>query len=126
MIEQILEVLAAICFIAGSLLTLVAAIGLVRFPDLLSRMHAATKPQVLGVTLLMTGLALSFHELQVAWKVVLVVLLMMICSPVSAHLVGRAGYRTHKIASDLLVIDELHEDLESARRAEEGPAGQPD
>lgn len=117
MSEQILEVLAAGCFIAGSLLTLVAAIGLVRFPDLLSRMHAATKPQVLGVTLLMSGLALSFAELQVVWKVVLVVLLQMICSPVSAHMVGRSGYRTKKIASDLLVVDELHEDLEASRES---------
>ena len=124
--ETILEVIAAVCFIGGSLLTLVAAIGLVRFPDLLSRMHAATKPQVLGVTLLMVGLALSFTELQVAWKVVLVVLMMMICSPVSAHLVARAGYRTHKIASDLLVVDELHQDLESAREAEDGPAARTD
>ncbi|MPV50550.1 MULTISPECIES: monovalent cation/H(+) antiporter subunit G [unclassified Pseudactinotalea] len=115
MIDQIIEVLAAICFITGSLLTLVAAIGLVRFPDLLSRMHAATKPQVLGITLLMSGLALSFQEVQVAWKVVLVVALQMISSPVSAHLVGRSGYRTKKIPSDLLIVDELRDDLDAAR-----------
>lgn len=119
--QQVFEVLAAICFIAGSLLTLVTAIGAVRFPDLLSRMHAATKPQVLGLTLLMSGLVLSFQELQVAWKVILIVLLQLITAPVSAHILGRSGYRTKKIPSELLVLDELREDLDSA----EAESGEP-
>lgn len=113
-------VLASVCFIAGSLLTLIAAIGVARFPDLLSRMHAATKPQVLGLVLMMAGLALSLGTSVITWKLVLVVLFQLITAPVSAHMVGRAGYRTAKIRSDLLVVDELTADLQAARERTDG------
>lgn len=110
MSDQIITWVASALFIAGSLLTLVTAIGVVRFPDLLARMHASTKPQTLGTALLMIGLALSLQSLQVAWKVALVILFQLITSPVSAHMLSRAGVRTGKVASDLLVVDELSDD----------------
>lgn len=106
--------IASALFIAGSLLTFIAAVGLVRFPDVLARMHGVTKPGTLGIVLLMSGLALSFQDWQVAWKVVLVVLFQLITSPVSAHMIGRATVRTKKLASDLLVVDELSQDLARA------------
>lgn len=111
MMDQIMTWAASALFIAGSLLTLIAAIGLVRFPDVLARMHGVTKPGTLGIALLMGGLALSLQSWQVAWKVALVVLFQLITAPVSAHMLGRASVRTKKIASDLLVVDELSEDL---------------
>ena len=51
---QVADVAAAICFVIGALLTLIAAIGILRFPDVLTRMHSAAKPQVLGSVLLET------------------------------------------------------------------------
>ncbi|QOR72870.1 monovalent cation/H(+) antiporter subunit G [Ruania alkalisoli] len=110
---------ASVCLIAGCLLTLVAAIGVARFPDMLARMHAATKPQVLGLMLLMAGLAFGLGSSQLTWKLVLVVVFQLLTAPVAAHMVGRAGYRTGKVRSDLLVRDELTEDLERARSREE-------
>lgn len=116
---------AALCFLGGSLLALVAAIGLVRFPDLLSRMHAGTKPQVLGLILMVLGLALHVRSLDALGLLLLVVIFQMITAPVGAHMVGRAGYRTGRIREDLLVRDELTIDLDAARahaqeRAEAG------
>ena len=110
-----LEILAAVLLIAGSALTFIAAVGIARFPDLLSRMHAATKPQVLGLMLMMGGLAVSLASSQVTWKLTLVVAFQLITAPVSAHMVGRAGYRTHKVDPEHLATDELTEDLERAR-----------
>ena len=46
---------AAICLSLGALLTLIAAVGILRFPDVLTRMHSATKPQVLGLLLILAG-----------------------------------------------------------------------
>ncbi|HEX5200436.1 MAG TPA: monovalent cation/H(+) antiporter subunit G, partial [Actinoplanes sp.] len=46
------DILAGACLVSGALLSLAAGVGLLRFPDLLSRMHAATKPQVLGLLLI--------------------------------------------------------------------------
>lgn len=112
------EWVASVCFLLGCALTLIAAIGVVRFPDLLSRMHAGTKPQVLGLVLSMTGLALSLGSSQIVWKLFLVIVFQFMTAPVSAHMVGRAGYRTGKVLPGLLVVDELTEDLDNATAAE--------
>ena len=111
------DVLGAICLLLGASLAFIAALGLVRFPDLLSRMHAATKPQVLGLALLMAGLGLVLRDSTVTWTLVLVVVFQMITGPISAHMLGRAGYRTGKVHEDRLVIDELTRDLEKSERA---------
>lgn len=117
--EAVGDVVASIFFIVGTLLVFVAAVGVARFPDLLSRMHAATKPQVLGIVLMMSGLTLELGSSQIGWKVLLVVIFQFVTAPVAAHMVGRAGYRTAKVRSDLLVVDELTEDLAAAQRSAE-------
>ncbi|WP_420112896.1 monovalent cation/H(+) antiporter subunit G [Pseudactinotalea sp.] len=116
-----LEWVASVCFILGCALNLIAAIGALRFPDLLSRMHAATKPQVLGLMLVMTGLAASLGSSQLTWKLLLVVMFQFMTAPVSAHMVGRSGYRTGKVRDDLLLVDELTEDLDRANHVTERP-----
>lgn len=120
-LAQVFDVLAAILFIAGSFLVMVAGIGIARFPDLLARMHAATKPQSLGLAMLMTALALEIRTGNVVWTLLLVVLFQLFTAPVSAHMVGRAGYRTRRIPEKVLVLDELAEDLDAiaAQRARE-------
>ena len=112
--EDVATVLGGICLVLGSSLTLVAAVAVNFFHDLLSRMHAATKPQVLGLALMMLGLALIVRNPVVAWTLVLVVAFQLITSPISAHMVGRAGYRTGKVDSAALVVDELTEDLKAS------------
>ena len=116
-LDTTLDVLAAVCFAAGSMLALVAAIGLVRFPDLLSRMHAGTKPQVLGLLFMVVGLALYARREEVTGPLLLVVVFQMITAPVSAHMVGRAAYRSKHLNQKNLVEDELREVV--ARAGEE-------
>lgn len=124
-LDTVMHVAAAVLLLAGSFLAMVAGIGIARFPDLLARMHAATKPQVLGLALLMGGLALEIRTGVVIWTLVLVVALQLITAPVSAHMVGRAGYRTSQVRRDLLVVDELTDDLAVIERMadREGAAG---
>jgi len=107
------DVAAAVCLLLGALLALVAAIGMVRLPDLLTRMHAATKPQVLGLMLVVLGLALRLRDPSVLGLLVLVVLTQMATSTVSSHMMGRASFRAGQVRDDLLVLDELSEELES-------------
>ncbi len=111
----VLDVLGWACVLGGAFLSLAAGVGSVRFPDLLTRMHAATKPQVLGVLLMMLGLALRLRHGPIIWMLVLVALFQLLTAPVSAHMVGRAGYRTGKVRRDLLVVDELTRDLDEVR-----------
>lgn len=113
--DLVREIVASAFFITGSALVLIAAIGMVRFPDLLARLHAATKPQVLGIILMMNGLALTLGSWQVGWKVLPVIIFQLATAPVAAHMVGRAGYRTNKVRADLLGVDELTEDLQAAQ-----------
>lgn len=110
----LLDSIAAICLLTGALMSLAAAIGLFRFPDLLSRMHSATKPQVLGLLLMLAALAIELRS----WTVVPVLLIawifQLLTAPVSAHMVGRAGYRTKHLRKELLKVDELDEVVAAA------------
>jgi len=101
------DVLAAVCLLSGAFFALMASVGVVRLPDLLSRMHAATKPQVIGLMLVVTGLALRLRQPSVLGVLALVVLMQMATSVVSSHMVGRASFRAGQVREDLLVVDEL-------------------
>ncbi|WP_017603713.1 monovalent cation/H(+) antiporter subunit G [Nocardiopsis alkaliphila] len=122
---QILDWIAILCLLAGALLSLIAGIGLLRFPDLLSRMHAASKPQVLGLLLVLVGIGLRIlpqEETGVfsAGTLVLVGLFQVVTVPVAGHIVARVGYRTGRIRRDLLGTDELADRLESDRFTKSG------
>src|ERR671913_2528218 len=97
------------CLLAGAALCLTAGLGLVRFPDVLSRMHAGTKPQVLGVLLVMVGAAIRLEGWANAWMLLLVAAFQLLTAPVSAHLISRVAYRRRHVRRDLLLVDELRE-----------------
>ena len=69
--------------LGGSTLALTAAIGVVRFPDTLTRMHAATKPQVLGLLLVLVGAAIRLRGNADVGMVILTGLFTLITAPVS-------------------------------------------
>jgi multicomponent Na+:H+ antiporter subunit G len=112
------DVVVSVLLIGGALMSLAAGVGLVRFPDLLSRMHAATKPQVLGLLLFLLALAVENGTWLLVPLLVLCWVFQLLTSPVSAHMVGRAGYRTRHLRRDLLTLDELDDVV--ARAAGEG------
>ncbi|PWW21713.1 multisubunit sodium/proton antiporter MrpG subunit [Geodermatophilus normandii] len=101
------DVVASTCLVAGAVLCLTAGLGLVRFPDVLSRMHAGTKPQVLGVLLVMVGAAIRLDGWANAWMLLLVAAFQLLTAPVSAHLISRVAYRRRHVRRDLLLVDEL-------------------
>ncbi|GAA0798245.1 monovalent cation/H(+) antiporter subunit G [Spirilliplanes yamanashiensis] len=103
----VLDVLAAVALVSGGLLCLAAGIALVRFPDLLSRMHATAKPQVLGLLLVLIGCGLRLRTAVDITTLVLVGAFALVTAPVAAHMAGRAAYRTGQVRRDLLVTDEL-------------------
>lgn len=109
-----LDVVSAVLLITGAVSCLFGAVGLVSFPDVTSRLQAATKPQTLGLILLLLGTAIQL-EFRLASGLVLVALFQMLTAPVLAQLVGRAAYRSDSIRRDTLVVDELAERLESER-----------
>jgi len=113
--ETAADVVSVICLLGGAFFAFAAGVGALRFPDLLARMHAGTKPQVLGLVLVLIGLALRLREGGAVWALVLVAVFQMLTAPVAAHMVGRAGFRTGKVRNDLLVVDELSRDLDDTQ-----------
>ena len=102
-----LDVVGAALVVLGSLLALAAAVGLLRLPDVLSRMHAATKPQTAGLVLVVLGSALLLRTSADVWMLLLVGAFQLITAPVTAHLVGRLAHRSGGVRTDLLHRDEL-------------------
>ena len=113
------DVASIVCLLGGAFFAFAAGVGVLRFPDLLARMHAGTKPQVLGLVLVLIGLALRLGETGPVWALILVAIFQMLTAPVAAHMVGRAGFRTGKVRNDLLVVDELTRDLDATRSVDD-------
>lgn len=115
---SIADALSAIFLAAGALFALIAGIGILRFPDLLSRMHPATKPQVLGLIFLLTAEALRVRSWQILGLLLLVVIFQLMTAPVAAHMVGRSGVRTGKLRRDLMVVNELEDNIKDVVKAQ--------
>ncbi|TDB74775.1 MULTISPECIES: monovalent cation/H(+) antiporter subunit G [unclassified Micromonospora] len=114
-LDAVLDIVAAGCLIAGALLSLAAGVALIRFPDLLSRMHAAAKPQVLGLLLVLLGCALRLRTGVDITTLVLVGVFQLATAPVAAHMVGRVAYPHDEIRRDLLLTDELAAHIDRIR-----------
>lgn len=120
--------LIMLLLLSSGFFMLLAALGILRLPDLPTRMHASTKAGALGAILVMTAAALFFGEAVVVTKAVAVILFILITAPIAAHAIGRAGYfvgvplwegsvkdelkssydpETHRLVSGLETADEL-------------------
>lgn len=80
--------------VAGALLAAIAGVGLLRFSDVFSRMHAATKPATLGLGLVVAGAMIAAGDPGARAKLAVVLVLQLVTAPVGAHLVGRAAFRS--------------------------------
>ncbi|MEX2291437.1 MAG: monovalent cation/H(+) antiporter subunit G [Mycobacteriales bacterium] len=103
----VLDVLSSLLMLSGVALAVLAGLGLVRFPDVFSRMHAATKPATLGLLLVTVGAALRQDDGGNATKLLLVAAFQFLTAPVAAHMIGRAAYRSGTGGLEELVVDEL-------------------
>jgi multicomponent Na+:H+ antiporter subunit G len=93
----------------GCLLTLLAAVGVVRFPDVLARMHALTKASTLGLVLVLVGGALTLDHPNDITSLLLAGALQVLTLPVAANMMSRATYRAKGIRHTVDVVDELAE-----------------
>ena len=115
---MIANVISGVLLIAGSFWTMAAGVGMARFPDALSRLHAVAKPQVLGLILMLGGLAVYLRSFAVAAELLLVIAFQFVTAPLAAHMVGRAAPRTGAVRPDLLIANDLIVDRPLVR----GPA----
>ncbi len=117
------EYVTAILLICGGAFACIAAIGLVRMPDLYIRMHAATKAGTLGAGLILVAVAVHFADAGVAVRALAAIAFLLITAPVAAHMIGRAAYRTGVPLWEGSIMDEWRE---RERKSAPPPAGDPD
>jgi multicomponent Na+:H+ antiporter subunit G len=85
---------AAALLLLGSVLCAVAALGILRFPDVYTRLHAASKTGPLGAGLILLAVAFASADWAIAVRCVLGFLFLILTSPVSAHLLARSALRS--------------------------------
>ncbi|MGB0964579.1 MAG: monovalent cation/H(+) antiporter subunit G [Litorivicinus sp.] len=88
-----IDFLAGLILLAGGAFCLIAALGVVRMPDVYIRMHASTKAGTLGVGLIGVATALLVAESGFVLKALVVVAFMILTAPIGAHLLGRAAFK---------------------------------
>lgn len=80
--------------VLGAVFIAIAAVGIVRMPDLYSRLHVASKAPTLGLACLALALVLHFEDSSLWFRAAALGLLLFVTAPISAHLIARAGYKT--------------------------------
>ena len=88
-----LDVLSMVAIAGGAFFFLAGTVGLLRFPDTMTRLHALTKADNLGLGLIVLGLIPQFDSGVAAVKLIVVWLLVLIASAVVSQLVARAARR---------------------------------
>jgi multicomponent Na+:H+ antiporter subunit G len=117
MIDLILNYIAGILILVGALFTLTASIGLLRLPDLYTRMHAASKAGTLGSCVVLLALALQSNDAAIALRALAGILFFLLTVPISSHLLAKAAHGAgydlweHSKRDDLTIAEE------KARRA---------
>ncbi|WP_231443544.1 monovalent cation/H(+) antiporter subunit G [Brevibacterium zhoupengii] len=115
---MILDIISALLILLGGVLSLAAAVGLLRFGDLLSRMHASAKPQVLGLLMVAVAIAIQYPTWSTVTTLAIIISFQLVTIPVATHMVGRAGYRTKHLRRSMLYRDELAEAVDRAEARE--------
>lgn len=91
----------------GTLFILLAAIGIVRMPDIYLRISVTTKAATLGIGLILIGAAMYFNDLGITSRVIAIIIFLLLTAPVGAHMIGRASYFTGIKMWENSVYDDL-------------------
>ena len=104
--------LAQLLLLLGAFFVLIASIGVVRLPDILMRMHAATKAGTLGGGLLLIAVAVSLPEGGVVARALATFVFLLLTAPIAAHVIARAAYHAGEaVLWERTCVDELAEAL---------------
>ncbi|MGB1585923.1 MAG: monovalent cation/H(+) antiporter subunit G [Thermoplasmatota archaeon] len=101
------QAVAAILLALGALLMFLSSVGLIRMPDLYTRMSASSKAAGLGSSLVLAAVAFHFGTLAVTTRAVAAIVFIFLTVPVAAHMVARAGYMARVPIWDRTIQDDL-------------------
>jgi len=101
------EAATAGLLLLGAVFMLLAAVGVLRMPDLFTRMQPATKAATLGVACMLGAVAVRFADLGTASRALAGIAFVVLTAPVAAHMIGRAAYFVGVPLWEGTVVDEL-------------------
>lgn len=101
------DAFVALLLLTGSLFMLLAAVGILRMPDLYTRMATSTKASTLGLACILAAVALHFPEIGIRTRAMAAVVFVFLTAPVAAHMIGRAAYVVGVPLWKGTIIDEL-------------------
>jgi len=90
-IETVASVFSAVCLLIGSFLCISGGIGILRFPDFYTRMHAVGVTDTLAAALILIGLMLQLPEVLVAIKLIMILLMTLFINPTASHALAKAA-----------------------------------
>lgn len=114
----VISIILSVLILLSGVLSIAAAAGLMRFPDLLSRLHSGSKPQVFGLISVLIVVAVTHPSFGLITTCLLIACFQMATAPVGAHMIGRAGYRTRHLRRAQLYRDELADAVSRAEARE--------
>ena len=107
-----MEWIVSILLMSGALFMLVAAIGVVKLPDVYMRMHAITKAASLGAILMLAAVFLWYPGWMVGIEALMVVLFVIFTAPIGAHMIARVSHRMEVPTGEGYEMDELREEMD--------------
>ena len=102
-----IEIISGIVILLGAFFILISAIGLLRMPDIFTRMSATTKASTMGIGLILLGTALFWQDIGISARVIIIIIFLFLTAPVAAHIIGRAAYNNKVPLWDKTKTDEL-------------------
>ena len=100
-------IMSAVLMLAGSTFMLIAALGVLKMPDFLTRLHCSTKAGTLGIGLIFLSVALDYLELGISTRSGAAITFLLLTAPVGAHVIGRAAYFAGTPLWEGTFVDEL-------------------
>lgn len=116
-----IESLVALLWLSGSGFALLAALGVLRLPDVFTRMQASTKASTLGVGCLLLGTALHLGDFGSLIRAASIGAFILLTTPVAAHVIARASYLADVPLWKGTVLDERRRDTDRVAWEQPGP-----
>jgi multicomponent Na+:H+ antiporter subunit G len=118
--EHLTQLVAGVLVIGGSAFSLIAAIGVLRLPDILMRMHASTKAGTLGCGMILLAVAVFYREGDVSARALAGIGFLLLTAPVAVHMIARASYLAGVPLWDKTIRDELRDRYDPVTHRLEG------
>jgi multicomponent Na+:H+ antiporter subunit G len=107
MLSQLLVYFGCILLVCGAAFSFLAVIGVLRLPDLYTRMHAASKAGAVGGGLVLLSVAFLSQDVAVLLRAFIGIIFLLLTTPVSAHLLARASYFAGHKPQNITILDEF-------------------